>query len=144
MRRTSRTDAGLTLLELLVVLTILVLITASLPAVLSSTPDRAETGRAIMAGLREARMAAITGGREVDFLLDLTARTFGKQGSQSALPSDINLTVTSAREVAAGDRHAIRFFPDGSASGGRIGVGDGQVTDWIDVNWLTGTIRRAE
>jgi general secretion pathway protein H len=51
------------------------------------------------------------------------------------------LTVVTAQEELSGDGVAsIRFYPDGSSTGGRIKL-EKNGTNWqIDINWLTGQI----
>ena len=48
------------------------------------------------------------------------------------------------RERLSDHEGAIRFYPDGSSSGGRISLRHGARATVIDVNWLTGKITSAE
>ena len=57
------------------------------------------------------------------------------------IAKDIEITFQTARsEVTSETIGQIRFFPDGSATGGRIGLAlDGQQVEVV-VDWLTGLV----
>jgi general secretion pathway protein H len=51
------------------------------------------------------------------------------------------LSVTSATsDQSSGDIARIRFFPDGSSTGGRITLRSGRREWHVNVSWLTGAI----
>jgi len=158
--RTSRAgeragSAGFTLLELLLVLAVLALLAGLVVAYIPSGSTRTEvvaTARAVASGLRRARGAAIAGNALVAFVLDVKKRSY-RVGTEAPvrLSRDIALTIDTARsEVSeAGDGAAggIRFFPDGSASGGRIslrGAGERAAVAVVTVDWVTGRVDVAE
>lgn len=145
---TSRTDArhgdgGLTLLELLVVISVLVLITTAMPGLIARAPDHASTLRDLVASLREARARAAFGDEPVDLVVDLSARRYGIDHAGAPLPEGTELRLTTARELRHGHLPVVRFFPDGSSSGGRITVLSQGREDRIEINWLTGRISHA-
>ena len=44
-------------------------------------------------------------------------------------------------EVEEGNRGRIRFFPDGSSTGGRVTLTSDERLYHVDVDWLTGQVR---
>ena len=42
--------------------------------------------------------------------------------------------------MSSDKRGAIRFYPDGSSTGGRITVSSGERKFLVDVDWLTGRV----
>ena len=61
------------------------------------------------------------------------------------LPADVALGLyTTSTETLDEGTGRIRFFPDGSSTGGRVTlIGQGQ-TRVVDINWLTGEVRIGE
>lgn len=57
------------------------------------------------------------------------------------IPEGIEVTVVTAQTELTGEGTAgIRFFADGSSTGGRVTLERGNATWKIDINWLTGQI----
>jgi general secretion pathway protein H len=141
----ARDAAGFTLLELLVVLGVLTVVIA---VALPHLPRGAEAAvvRAAAAsvadGLRESRGLAIRGNRPVLFSLDVAARRWVVQGGRSGdLSQDLALALeTDRRLLQSREAGAIRFFGDGSATGGRIVLSSGGVRATVTVDWLTGRV----
>ena len=94
-------------------------------------------------GLREARARAIAQNRPVDLAVDTETHRWRVDGQAAKpLPPDFAITVLTVKGEARSDTVAgIRFEPDGSSTGGRIGLSDGRRTYDIDVDWLTGNVR---
>ena len=141
---------GFTLLEVLVVLIIGVILVSLVPPLLSGMSGAAElrgAARQLAAGLRNARNAAITGQREAVLTLDLAQHRFGVSGDARvvALPEGLALKLYTAQaELQEGNTGNIRFFPDGSSTGGHIVVSGPKLAYRINVDWLTGTIALVE
>jgi general secretion pathway protein H len=51
---------------------------------------------------------------------------------------------TAAHEAADDRVGSIRFFPDGSSTGGRISLSSGKSIHTVVVDWLTGHVRIVE
>ncbi|MDB5395019.1 MAG: xpsH [Rhodospirillales bacterium] len=139
-------SAGFTLIELLVVITILGLALALISGhgPLRSAGLQAKSAAADLAGgLREARARAIAQNRPVDLALDVTAHRWRIDGqlSKSVPPGFVITVLTIKGETRNDSIAAIRFEPDGSSTGGRIGLADGQRKIAIDIDWLTGNVR---
>ncbi len=149
-------EAGVTLIEMLVVLAILLLaVMLAVPLVKGPSPERIlETASVDIARrVRAVRTAAITSNGEARILIDVDARTIGSEiddattplldGRPYTLQGGITLTVTAAAaDVQPGRIAAIRFFPDGSSTGGRIELRLGERRRVVAVDWLSGRATR--
>lgn len=137
--------AGFTLLEILAVLALIGLALAVTAFNLDGGLQRAKldaSGRDIAAALRHTRMRALVEHRAQWFTLDLHARSFESPGrAPQYIPTATALRVTSAAEDANKPGVArIRFFPDGSSTGGHIELARKHREVRIDVDWLTGAV----
>jgi general secretion pathway protein H len=94
-------------------------------------------------GLREARARAVAQNRPVALTVDVAAHRWQVDRQPArALPSQFAITMLTVKGETRNDRiAAIRFEPDGSSTGGRIGLADGARKFAIDIDWLTGNVR---
>ena len=142
----SRASAGFTLLELLVVLMLMVMVYAlAVPMISAGMPGTELKGaaRQLAAGLRQARSLAVTRKEESTLMLDVEQRNFKVSGDQRryALPAKVDISLFTAQSELLPDKiGAIRFYPDGSSTGGRITVKSGVRKYDINVDWLTGQV----
>ncbi len=131
---------------MLVVLGILALVMTMTVPFLAGSPAKAEltaTAREIAAALRETRGRAIERGHTEAFLIDAAAGTFrGADGGRIRhVPSDIRLFPLTAPEDRRRDALAsIRFFADGSSTGGGVRLIQGNRRSEVLVDWLTGRV----
>lgn len=138
--------SGFTLLELLVVLALLAMTYALIPPMFNvggSTAELKAGARQVAAGLRNARSQAITSRDEATLTLDVEARSFriSGDGKTRSLPRQAQIGVFTAQgEVLDASTAAIRFYPDGSSTGGRVTLAMGERKFHIDVDWLTGQV----
>jgi general secretion pathway protein H len=141
-----RRQAGFTLLEILLVLAIAV---AAYVAILG-VPGRGVSGaelkssaRVLASGLRTAQATAMATRRDALLTLDLESHDFEVPGAMAPhhLPDKVDLKLYTAQsEVTNEKRGSIRFYPDGSSTGGRITVSSGERKYLVDVDWLTGRV----
>jgi general secretion pathway protein H len=137
---------GFSLIELLVVLLLLLAAAAIVPPFFSkglSSGEFKQGVRLVAAGLRKTQSQALSTHREQRFRIDLEARTFtaGENGATTALPRSIDLKLkTAASEQSSDTVGAIRFFPDGSSTGGSVTLSSGNRALRVAVNWMTGRI----
>ena len=148
---TARTGQhGFTLLEILVVLVIGVLLVALVPPLLSGMSGATElrgAARQLAAGLRNARNEAVERQQEAVLTLDLERRRFGVTGDprEIALPESVALKLYTAQsELLDSTTGGIRFFPDGSSTGGFITVSGPKLAYRVNVDWLTGAVAIVE
>lgn len=99
-------------------------------------------GTDLAAALRYTRMQAIVKGEPQVLTLDVRDHSYRVPGKPAhALPAHMRLSVTSAREdQREGHLARIRFFPDGSSTGGRVVLRRGARQWHINVAWLTGAV----
>ena len=144
--RRDRSAAGVTLLELLIVLMIMAFVTAVVVPTLGggvSTADLKSATREVASGLRYARDQAIAKRTESLLVIDLEARTFSlpPDAHLHKLPEKLDLKLfTAQRDLVSEKVGAIRFFPDGGSNGGRITLAAGERKFDVDVDWLTGRV----
>lgn len=140
-----RRFGGFTLLEMLAVILLIGIaaaaVSVSVSQGLASARVRAASGE-LAAALRATRAQAIVQGRQQTFELDMHDGTYhGADGRTVRLPKGMQLSITSAKEDQPNAHTGrIRFFPDGSSTGGHIVMKRGTRQWRVDVAWLTGAI----
>ncbi|WP_432743011.1 GspH/FimT family protein [Methylobacter sp. G7] len=142
----SHAQHGFTLLELVVVLFVVVLGFSVIGLNLSSGSDSTEiraAARDMVSALRYARGQALMTREETTVAMDLSNKNYTVSGKSKLykIPETIDITVVTGQAELSGEGSAsIRFFADGSSTGGRITLERGQTSWKIDINWLTGQI----
>lgn len=145
----SEKVSGFSIMELLVVIAMMALITAAISPNLIRTPGtqlRISAGE-VAAGLKKARLEAQLRRSPVPLVLDVETGGFGTPDlqAQKRIHPDIALTLTTVdQEIQGSGIGAIRFFPDGSSSGGRISLTLNSRSVHVDVEWLTGRVQLLE
>lgn len=120
------------------------LISAALPGV-----ELKAAARRTLSSLRLARETAIRSGGDAILIVDVEGNRLELPGYRTvSLPQRVDLQLEAAiGEMLDEQRGAIRFFPDGSSTGGRIILARGEGRDQrgyqVGVNWLTGRVRMA-
>jgi general secretion pathway protein H len=138
---------GFTLLELLVVLAIAALMVGLVPPLISGLGGSTELkggARQLAAGLKWARNEAVMKQREATLTLDIERRRFAMTGNprEFPLPKDARIKLYTAQsELLDESSGSIRFFPDGSSTGGHISLADDRIEYTVNVDWLTGRIK---
>ena len=130
----------------MVVLFIMVLGFSIIGLNLSSGNNATEHQRAardIVSALRYARGMALMSHREtaVTFNLNENSYTVNNRDKVFTIPETIKVTVVTTQSQLLGQNQgSIRFFADGSSTGGRVSLKRGENVWQIDINWLTGQI----
>lgn len=141
-----RRPDGFTLVELLIVVTMLVTLSAVLAPMLLPSPARTLRAAAgeVATALRETRRQAQAEHRPRRFTVDVDAGRFGPEGAHRprTLPAQVQVALTTADTLVDSDtRGGIDFYPDGSSSGGRVSLGLAEHVVQVDIEWLTGRVR---
>ena len=137
---------GFSLLELLIVVVIMGMVYVLVPGMIFggvSGADLRASSRDIASGLRQARSLAVNERHESFVTLDLDKRAFSLSGNARIfqLPEKLELKLYTAQSEIVNERQgSIRFFPDGSSTGGRVTVASGERKYLVDVDWLTGKV----
>ena len=137
--------AGFTLLELLVVLVLLAILAAVAGSRTVGGMDRpalqAASGE-LAALLRRTRSEAIANNAPVAVRVNVDAPSFGIPGQRVyAVPDRLKLTLfTAVTDELPSNVGEIRFFPDGSSTGGEVTLAGGNAHRYVQVDWLTGRV----
>jgi general secretion pathway protein H len=137
---------GFTLIELLVVIAIAALmLTLVLPTGQHRRQhDALSTGaHEIASALRLTRSRAIAANQPTSFVVDVATGFYRPAGASAAvpMPAGSHVTLYTAEEEALSDGvGTIRFYPDGSSSGGGIAISLGRERVQVLVDWLTGGV----
>lgn len=139
-----RKNVGFTLIELLVAFAIMGFAMALVPLAygkLNQAIEYRASVRAFVAQVADARLKAMTTGRSAAIRINLQDKTFGVGGvlTQKWPASYVITAQVAEQEIEAGKIASIRFYPDGSSTGGSVTVlrasGAGVR---FRIDWLTG------
>jgi general secretion pathway protein H len=141
--------AGFTLLEMLVVITVMGLAMLAAPRIGGAWADGARDRAAVQelgSGLSRARFMAVAMRSPVEVLFDLKERTWrtSPAGPKGRLPNvDVSVLGIDGAAARGSATSAIQFYPDGGSSGGTILIdmptSRGKPTR-IAADWLSGRI----
>ena len=145
--RLRESDLGSSLLELIVVLGILALaLVVSLPLASRSRTgiELRSTALEIAARMRTARANAQLSNVEQALVIDVADRRLWTEGLSSRLAFPprlgVELDIPLSERVDA-NAGRVRFYADGSASGGEIRLREGHSKATVSINWLNGDVR---
>ncbi len=137
---------GFTLIELTVVLLIMVLGFSAIGTNISSGNRSSKlkaTARDLASALRYARGQALISHGEVSVTINLAENTYQVSSRDKIyhFSDEIDVTLVIAQdEFKDEDTGQLRFYADGSSSGGRITLEWGSLVTKVDVNWLSGKV----
>lgn len=139
---------GFTLLEMLVVVTILSLAGMIVGVAIPRTGERAAIERTkdeVVKVLLETRMQAQRSSSPRRVVFDLDRRMFQAEGAHAwrHVPEGIELSIVSAREFGVPRRPAVVFLGDGTNSGVEITLEGRGYARKIRLDWLTGKVVHA-
>jgi general secretion pathway protein H len=127
--------AGFTLVEILVVISILSIMSALAAPVLKRSPSqtrlKADATR-MAAAMRVTRAAAMAQNRPMDFVIDLKRPSYGSPV--------VPVSPMDPATVIAANSREIRFFPSGQSTGSDIRLRLEQAEARLRVIWATGHV----
>jgi general secretion pathway protein H len=144
MKRQGERVAGFTLLEMLVVLAILAMVSAAGASFVRPRPDALALDSAALnlaAYLRSARTHAMQVNRDASFTIDVEGRRYWTETlpERFDIPKSASVSLYSASSERVEETVGrIKFFADGSSTGGRIQLKSMQRRLDVTVDWLTG------
>ncbi len=145
IRHAENSNSGFTLIELLVVLAILALSVATVAPLIRPKPgvvDLKAHALKLVSQLRLAKSEAVTKNRETLFSINLKSGKYWiSEKQKQEVPENISLTLMSALEERVSTSIGrIRFYPDGTSTGGKLVLRQAQRQQVLSVDWLTGAV----
>ncbi len=143
MRRASQ---GFSLIELVVVLFILVIGFSALGINIAAGNQSSQMKAAVrdmVSALRYARGQALISRKQTVVAIDLAENqyTVSNRNKVFKLDKDMQVTMVIAQdELDENEIGKVRFYPDGSSSGGRITLEWDELAEEININWLSGQV----
>lgn len=140
-------ERGFTLVEVLVVLAVIAMAAVvAWPRAHGARQRLALEAAAIdlASEMKSARATAIRTNSEQTLAIDTAARHYIRDGWTAArlLPGQFDVALDTIRSEQTGPAAGrIRFYPDGSATGGRVILGSGSRRVIVAIDWLTGGAR---
>ena len=140
-----RRQRGLTLIELLVVLAVIammVMLAAPRFGAMAPGLELRESAEALRADIRRARNAAVRENRETVVLIDAEAGLWtGGRGLDGTLPEGTAVSLLTARQEQETDSAGgIRFYPDGTSTGGTLTLSRGTRALVLSFDWFDGHV----
>lgn len=142
---------GFTLLELMVVLAVIGLVTGLAVPQFSGSSKSADLGaaaREIAASLRFAGSEAVRRNESIAVVFDLEKRMLrvADEPPRELAPDLLMQLYTAKSELVSDTVGSVRFFPDGSSTGGRMRLARSDNEDArvdIRIDWLSGRVEVA-
>ena len=120
-------------------------ITLAVPMFTHAMPgvEAKAAARDVAAMMRAAHSLAITGNREVTVAVDLDRRTVELAGARSrTIDKGVGIGLyTAAEELNDRGAGRIRFYPDGTSTGGRVRLSAGERKYDVTVDWISGSVK---
>ncbi|MDY0250842.1 MAG: prepilin-type N-terminal cleavage/methylation domain-containing protein [Pseudomonas sp.] len=138
-----RGAAGFTLIEMLVVLTIVALALAIVvPAVSKSMVTSVhDVARDVQISLRQVRAKAVSEQQSALFWVDTEQREYlNHKNKTKSFPENISMHVNVTSTEVRGRKAGVQFFPDGSSTGGRLTLSEAETIVRVEIDWLTGRV----
>jgi len=150
-RRTPRrrAAAGFSLLEMMAVMVLIAIAITVASFTVTNSLNSAKlqaVSRDLVAALRYTRGQAIVKGEQKTLDVDLDAMTYQAPNKDAVkFPDKVEIKLLTAQsELTTGRAGGIRFYPDGSSTGGHISVIAGEREWRVNVGWLTGEVSLEE
>ena len=140
----ARAERGFTLLEMVVAVAIAALVLGvSAPAIqrLYTSTQYHGAVNDVVTLLSSARYSAIRKGGNIDVLINPKTRLLTLGEKVQELPGSMQLEVLGSRELNRDGAGVIRFYADGSSSGGVVSMeNDAGRAVQVQVDWLLGRV----
>lgn len=141
--------SGFTLLEILVVMVMIVVIMSFFSSNMMKSLDKARiraVSKDLVSAIRYTRGQAVVKHEQKTISFNVQDKTYQAPRKKLVnIPEEMELFVyTADSEISNDSTGSIRFFSDGSSTGGWVKLVHGNKIWKINVNWLTGEISKVE
>ena len=145
----KRQQSGFTLLEVIVVMVMIAVLMGFFATGMSKSLQKAKiraVSKNLVSALRYTRGQAVVKHEEKTITFNVKDKTYkAPRKKQVDIPEEMDINVyTADSEVADESTGSIRFFSDGSSTGGWVKLTHKNKMWKINVNWLTGEISMVE
>ena len=149
MMNMKKSQAGFTLLEIIVVMVMIVVIMGFFSSGMMKSLDKAKiraVSKDLVSAIRYTRGQAVVKHEQKTITFNVKEKTYKAPRKKLVhIPEEMELYVyTAESEIPDEDSGSIRFFSDGSSTGGWVKLIYGNKIWKINVNWLTGEISKVE
>ena len=135
---------GFSLLELMIVLVLGGLLAGVVATSISNGPVLRKTARDVMSSLRHARSIAVMQQKPMVWKMDVETKKFWIDGvgfKSKKMNKSIDAKLhTAESEVVNQNVGGVRFFPDGSSTGGKVDLIYKKQKYVVNVEWISGRI----
>jgi len=143
--RKNHPQYGFSLLELMIVLVLGAMLTGVVATSLGKGPVLRKNARDVVSSLRHARSLAIMQQQDAVWRMNIEQKKFWIQGAKQQRPRQLDESIetkvlTAESEVSGPSEAGIRFFPDGSSTGGKVELNYKEQQYQINVEWISGRV----
>ncbi len=145
----KQSQSGFTLLELIVVMVMIAVIAGFFSSGMMKSLNKAKlraVSKDLVSAIRYTRGQAVVKHEQKTITFNVEKKTYKAPRKKTVnIPDEIEMYVyTAESEVPDESSGSIRFFSDGSSTGGWVKLVQGEKIWKINVNWLTGEIAMVE
>lgn len=137
-------NKGFSLLELMIVLVLGGMLAGVVATSMSNGPVLRKTAHEVMSSLRHARSIAVMQQREIVWKMDIDTKKYwidiAAQKSKKMNKAIDAKVHTAESEVVSQNVGGVRFFPDGSSTGGKVDLIYNKQKYVVNVEWISGRI----
>lgn len=147
--RSGINNKGFSLVEILVVMVLLAVIAGFVSSNMFDSLKKAKiraVSKDLVSALRYTRGQAVIKHEQKVITFNVRDKTYKAPKKKTVqIPDEIEINVyTASSDIIDDNIGSIRFFSDGSSTGGWVKLTHGEKIWKINVNWLTGEIRMEE
>lgn len=145
----SKTSRGFSLIEVLLVLVLIATMAGIAVSFMSGSLEKARiqaVSKDLLSALKYTRGQAVIKHEQSVITFNVEEKTYQAPKKKAVkIPDEIDINLYTASSDIVDDKVGrIRFFSDGSSTGGWVKLTYGKKIWKINVNWLTGEIRMEE
>jgi len=145
----KKPQSGFTLLEIIVVMVMIAVIMGFFSSNMMKSLKKAKlraVSKDLVSAMRYTRGQAVVKHEQKIITFNVQDKTYKAPRKKTVqIPDEVEIYVyTAESEIPDENTGSIRFFSDGSSSGGWVKLIQGEKIWKINVNWLTGEISKVE